>query len=239
LIIDEVLAVGDGEFQKKCLGKMSEVARGGRTVLFVSHNMGAIRSLCTKAIVLRSGKVVANEDVLSAIDRYSSDFEAASTRWDRPTTVQSEPVQFQSIRVGVKGHQPKLTLSCRIIITSEQGSRPALIAVDILDPSFSTIMQAEPKSEPFIGGAAGSYCVDLSIELPPLVPGTYHLDFWIGPHNTQTYDCVKNAISVKIEENPRPGRTFPYTPDHGFIAPLSTAVVTNVASKHQPAALLK
>src|SRR5437762_3404196 len=57
LIIDEVLAVGDAEFQKKCLGKMSEVANGGRTVLFVSHNMGAVRSLCTRGLLLDRGKV--------------------------------------------------------------------------------------------------------------------------------------------------------------------------------------
>jgi lipopolysaccharide transport system ATP-binding protein len=239
LIIDEVLAVGDGEFQKKCLGKMSQVARGGRTVLFVSHNMGSIRNLCTHGIVLRAGKAAAKEDVLSAINRYSSEFEAATMAWERPTTIQSQPVQFQSIQVGLEGTQPKLALSCRFVITYNRDSRPSLIAVDVLDPSFSTIMQAEPKSEPFIGGDAGSYCVDLSIELPPLVPGTYHLDFWLGPHNSQTFDCVKHAISVKIVDNPRPGRTFPYTPDHGFISPLSTAVVTNVAVKHQPAALIK
>jgi lipopolysaccharide transport system ATP-binding protein len=58
LIIDEVLAVGDAEFQKKCLGKMQDVARGGRTVLFVSHNMAAIENLCSNAIALSKGKVV-------------------------------------------------------------------------------------------------------------------------------------------------------------------------------------
>ena len=51
LIIDEVLAVGDAEFQKKCLGKMSEVAGSGRTVIFVSHNMGAVRALCNSGVV--------------------------------------------------------------------------------------------------------------------------------------------------------------------------------------------
>ena len=58
LIIDEVLAVGDAEFQKKCLGKMEEVAGHGRTVLFVSHNMAAISSLCTHAMVLKNGAIV-------------------------------------------------------------------------------------------------------------------------------------------------------------------------------------
>src|SRR5207302_1919584 len=57
LVIDEVLAVGDAEFQKKCLGKMGEVARGGRTVLFVSHNMVAVRNLCTTSIWLDHGRV--------------------------------------------------------------------------------------------------------------------------------------------------------------------------------------
>ena len=56
-MVDEVLAVGDAEFQKKCLGKMSDVAHEGRTVLFVSHNMGAIRSLCGNAILLKSGYI--------------------------------------------------------------------------------------------------------------------------------------------------------------------------------------
>ena len=58
LVVDEVLAVGDSEFQKKCLGKMKDVAEGGRTVLFVSHNMGAIQSLCSRAILLHNGEML-------------------------------------------------------------------------------------------------------------------------------------------------------------------------------------
>src|SRR6201981_3867500 len=59
LLVDEVLAVGDAEFQKKCLGKMGEVARCGRTILFVSHNMGSVASLCESALLLQDGRVVA------------------------------------------------------------------------------------------------------------------------------------------------------------------------------------
>ena len=70
LIVDEVLAVGDAQFQKKCLGKMGEVARGGRTVLFVSHNMQAIRQLCNRAIVLDCGKVIADSDPAEATEKY-------------------------------------------------------------------------------------------------------------------------------------------------------------------------
>lgn len=70
LIIDEVLAVGDAEFQKKCLGKMQEVSRGGRTVLFVSHNMAAVRTLCEKAILLEKGTISHSGDVDEVIDTY-------------------------------------------------------------------------------------------------------------------------------------------------------------------------
>ena len=70
LIIDEVLAVGDAEFQKKCLGKMDEITRSGRTVLFVSHNMTAVRKLCQKVIILDAGKVDFAGEPEAAIDRY-------------------------------------------------------------------------------------------------------------------------------------------------------------------------
>ncbi|MCH2023541.1 MAG: polysaccharide ABC transporter ATP-binding protein [Saprospiraceae bacterium] len=70
LVIDEVLSVGDVEFQKKCLGKMNEVAKGGRTVLFVSHNMGAVRTLCETVIVLNGGKVAFQGDVETGVNIY-------------------------------------------------------------------------------------------------------------------------------------------------------------------------
>jgi lipopolysaccharide transport system ATP-binding protein len=72
LIVDEVLAVGDYEFQKKCLGKIEEVAHGGegRTILFVSHNMGMVRSLCSRCLYLKAGRVVADGDTAKIIDLY-------------------------------------------------------------------------------------------------------------------------------------------------------------------------
>lgn len=70
LIVDEVLAVGDAEFQKKCLGKMKDVAGGGRTVLFVSHNMGAVQSLCSRGIWLKDGKVVADNITEKVVNSY-------------------------------------------------------------------------------------------------------------------------------------------------------------------------
>jgi lipopolysaccharide transport system ATP-binding protein len=70
LVVDEVLAVGDVEFQKKCLGKMSEVSKKGRTILFVSHNMNAIRQLCNHGILLHEGCIVDYNDANSVCDRY-------------------------------------------------------------------------------------------------------------------------------------------------------------------------
>lgn len=70
LLVDEVLAVGDVEFQKKCLGKMGEVARGGRTVLFVSHNMAAIRNLCSRAILIDKGELILDALAEKTIARY-------------------------------------------------------------------------------------------------------------------------------------------------------------------------
>jgi len=73
LIVDEVLAVGDAEFQKKCLGKMGEVSKGeGRTVLFVSHNMAAVQSLCGKGILLNNGKTNSINNVTKIISEYNS-----------------------------------------------------------------------------------------------------------------------------------------------------------------------
>ena len=71
LIVDEVLAVGDAEFQKKCLGKMHEVSRGGRTVLFVSHNMAAISSLTSRSVVLNAGQLAFDGPSAIAVAQYT------------------------------------------------------------------------------------------------------------------------------------------------------------------------
>ncbi|MCG3148395.1 MAG: Vitamin B12 import ATP-binding protein BtuD [Verrucomicrobiae bacterium] len=70
MVVDEVLAVGDAEFQRRCLGKISEVASGGRTILFVSHNMSSIRSLCSRCVWLNAGQVQADADPAAVISRY-------------------------------------------------------------------------------------------------------------------------------------------------------------------------
>lgn len=71
LLIDEVLAVGDAEFQKKCLGKMDEVSKSGRTILFVSHNLSAIRNLCSKAMLIDKGNLIASGNTYEITEQYS------------------------------------------------------------------------------------------------------------------------------------------------------------------------
>lgn len=94
LIIDEVLAVGDAQFQKKCLGKMNEVAQGGRTVLFVSHNTSAILALCRSALLLRHGKTVGHGTAGAVVRQYHEDAAAdEATTFVRPSAI-SESSMF-------------------------------------------------------------------------------------------------------------------------------------------------
>jgi lipopolysaccharide transport system ATP-binding protein len=102
LVVDEVLAVGDAEFQKKCLGKMGQVARQGRTVLFVSHNMAAVSSLCTQALLLDHGRVVQAGAVDRTIQTYLRSFQsevAGIDLSDRADRTGSGEVRFRSFRI--------------------------------------------------------------------------------------------------------------------------------------------
>ena len=94
-------------------------------------------------------------------------------------------------------------------------------------------MQVVPNSEPFIGGSPGDYCIELNIALPPLIPGFYNVDFWIGLHDTETFDFIRDAVTVEVIEGPDPTRT--YRLEHGSIAPTSSAKVTKFSIEPQPA----
>jgi len=93
LLVDEVLAVGDLAFQKKCLGRMKDVSRAGRTVLFVSHNLGAIRNLCSRAMLVRDGRLEAAGPVDAVIDRYVQETtDPGSAAVDLPAAAPDSPV---------------------------------------------------------------------------------------------------------------------------------------------------
>jgi len=105
LLVDEVLAVGDAAFQKKCLGKMGDVAREGRTVLFVSHNMGAVRSLCSRSILLDGGKLIIDGPTEHTLTSYlmstATDLPASvdTSRLPRPSNITSSALRITRVRI--------------------------------------------------------------------------------------------------------------------------------------------
>src|SRR5262249_16647785 len=170
LVVDEVLAVGDAEFQKKCLGKMGDVARGGRAVLFVSHNLAAIRSLCSRAIVLDRGRVVFDGLAEQAIARYTGfGGENLAGRWARQDGHSDSNLYFEEIIVQLDGEQPALQLHIDVRIAGKAQFKPAFVAADVHDATGVTILQAIPTVKPFIH--VPSLDSRITIELPPLIPG--------------------------------------------------------------------
>jgi lipopolysaccharide transport system ATP-binding protein len=99
LIVDEVLAVGDAEFQKKCLGKMQDVAKGGRTVLFVSHNMAAIGSLCNRVVVLGGGRLSFDGEVEAGINSYHKRDKLSSNYFQRNKVPANKSIWISEIEI--------------------------------------------------------------------------------------------------------------------------------------------
>jgi lipopolysaccharide transport system ATP-binding protein len=221
LIIDEVLAVGDTAFQQKCLGRMSQVAQGGQTILFVSHNLGAVRSLCSRVIYLQDGRVVCDDKPDVALQRYLSSSAGESMgAWTRPARAaagtETAVVSFTHISAPqVEGG----SLVMQLTVKAEQAFTPSLLAFDVADAAGVVLLQAMPSQQPVLHGQAGEWKLHVDIRLPHLIPGRYLVSAWMGPHFTQTLDQVQNAVAFEVTLPPQPGRTFPYTPEHGFIAP--------------------
>jgi lipopolysaccharide transport system ATP-binding protein len=222
LIVDEVLAVGDSEFQKKCLGKMKDVAHGGRTVLFVSHNMSAVRNLCERGLMMVNGQNHFDGSAEQAIAEYASATTGHSNlSWKRQHNHSYDRIGFESIDVHLYGQEPRIQLKCRIVLQSSRSGEPVFIAVDICDQLQTPIMQALPFTEPFISGKSGSRQLSLEIDLPRLIPGHYILDFWIGSHFSSTADYVKNAVTFEVVQAPSSDRSFPHSSSHGYLVPES------------------
>lgn len=223
LIVDEVLAVGDAEFQKKCLGKMKEVSTGtGRTVLFVSHNMAAVQSLCDTGVYLKSGAITAVGTVNSVIDKYMSASIAQRTlHWQRPLLSCESSLTIEKVSIELLGVQPRHKLRCRLEVKSHAQSHGAIIAVDLHDHLGAWLMQAIPSLTPLVFNLNTEHSVTVEIELPPLIPGLYPVSIWVGNSLTSTIDWVKEVVQFEIRESPTYGRTIPHNPDRGFCVPIS------------------
>jgi lipopolysaccharide transport system ATP-binding protein len=236
LIVDEVLAVGDAEFQKKCLGKMRDVATGGRTVLFVSHNMAAIRNLCQRAMLLSQGRLALVADVHECIAAYENSTSGShGSIWTRPPTLESGPLSYKSLSVSVEGEQPQLSLRIDFVLQGQGMHKPAFISFDITDAFGVALMQALPVLEGFVYPQEGGQSFQVLVDLPPLVPGQYWISPWVGSHNTETFDMIHQCVAFEVSDSPTLGRTFPYTPaDHGYIVPSSRLALARTGDFGNP-----
>jgi lipopolysaccharide transport system ATP-binding protein len=212
LVVDEVLAVGDAQFQKKCLGKMKAIGSGGRTILFVSHQMGAVQRLCTQAILLERGRVAEAGPTESVVVRYLSNSQATVTPgdWvnvaDLPREAGSNQARFTGVRhhstAAVDGHpRPDGTLEVAIIIDSDQARQVPSLAVTFYDRFNTKLVNADTLS---LGQAValkrGLNEIRLQIDSLHLNPGSYTLGLWLAA-GSHVYDHVPEASVVEIVDS--------------------------------------
>jgi lipopolysaccharide transport system ATP-binding protein len=208
LLVDEVLAVGDAAFQKKCLGKMSDVARHGRTILFVSHNTAALLNLCDRGILLEKGRLVADDAIEPVIQRYLKSLRA-TTPWDlskhqdrqgrgrvRFTRVRFEDESGNTIEHGVSGEPLVVALdyesadnrplpNCRASVTFYDGLGQTLFNCS------SELVVSDPIALPPSGAIR---CV---IPQLPLSRNQYVLTLFLEV-NREIEDWLQNAIELDV-----------------------------------------
>lgn len=217
LIVDEVLAVGDAEFQKKCLGKMGDVSKfEGRTILFVSHNMDSIINLCKTVLVLEKGMIKYNGPAMAGVEYYQQNYHAKiSNRWIR----ENNPAlpHFKELNLELSGNQPQLVLTVSFKVSSEGSYPPAYVAFGIKGSSGSIIMEAIPSNKAVVKfeGAESSY--RCAIQLRGFIPGVYSIYAWMGPNATEHYEWLHDILVFEITKSPVKDRIFPYHPNNGFI----------------------
>ena len=204
LVVDEVLAVGDAVFQKKCLGKMGDVAKQGRTVLFVSHNMAAVRSLCHSGILLERGQVAMHASVEAVVDRYMHESQNISLQDDDSrfpisnsqygiaiTSIQARIVhegELSSlvIDVDLEASRPQNNIGIGISLTSMSG-----VKVCVLGPSVTNYV---------IDSFTGHASCRLSCENVGqyLAGGDYILDLWVAKPRTEYLIRLEDVTMLTI-----------------------------------------
>ncbi|HEV8370408.1 MAG TPA: ABC transporter ATP-binding protein [Pyrinomonadaceae bacterium] len=209
LVVDEVLAVGDAGFQKKCLGRMRDVASEGRTVLFVSHNMAAVSALCSKAMVLWQGEVqYPLGDVHAAVENYLSQVsDIAKTnltaRTDRQGIGEIRIVDFGSF--DSKGNELEYLstgqeIDFRIYYSSNvDKSENVTVAVGITSQvgAFVSMLSNELSGNSFQTDCKEGYFV-CKIRKLPLAPGNYTVNLIIRSNET-IQDWIQEAVTLVVE----------------------------------------
>jgi len=221
MIIDEVLAVGDAGFQKKCMGKMEDVSRSGRTILFVSHDLNAVSNLCKKAILLEGGAIKCSGNTQEVISAYMQSADVSST-WSQKKVI-TKP-HFKTVGVKLKGEQPAHKLEVNFEIQCAADMLPAFVAFDISDKKSTPLGQAIPVLDPFITAANEIKKYKVEIDLPAIVPGDYYIGVWLGPHYNETYDWQKECVEFSILDSPQKNRTYPHANAAGVLVPNSRLI---------------
>ena len=224
LIVDEVLAVGDAEFQKKCLGKMGEVSKGeGRTVLFVSHNMGAVHNLCNKAVLLDNGKVIDFSLVSKVIQTYQQN-KNLKNHWSQKNLLVQKS-HISSVEVIVCGEQPNLQLKIITdVFVKEELNKKAFLAYYIGSQDSTPIMESIPDYNFIDCSKNNSQTVEVLIDIQGIIPGTYTLGVWFGIEHSIELDWQKEIVQFEITDFPDLNRTIEYPKHAGFIVPRSLII---------------
>jgi lipopolysaccharide transport system ATP-binding protein len=209
LVVDEVLAVGDMEFQRKCLGKMDEVSREGRTVLFVSHNMATIARLCGRCIMLKQGKILIDGPTDAVISEYLAEGARASTtplheRTDRIGNGKARLMHVElldedgrSVDHPASGH----SLRIRVHYRWEGQDAPLLgelILIIKRDDAIQFILSNTMCSAEPIQLRKEGY-IDMFVPAIPLPSGLYSLDPVLNaPGQSEVFDAVSNALLFEV-----------------------------------------
>ncbi|MBW8010756.1 MAG: ABC transporter ATP-binding protein [Chloroflexi bacterium] len=232
LLIDEVLAVGDAEFQKKCLGKMDEVAHGGRTILFVSHNMSHIQKLCQETIIFDSGKILFQGSAQEAIPKYLSSFENT----DSSVSLMDTPRQkgfgtdckftFCAFKNSSNNQTNKLrfgesfTLSLEITTKKDTDNLDIMLRVE--SPLYPNIINAVSRNQNKYYAIQKNKNLEINVTFQDLKlnPGDYHFSLFIV-HKGTVIDKVERAIGFTILEAYDP-EYMPFVDNLGIVASMPT-----------------
>jgi lipopolysaccharide transport system ATP-binding protein len=211
LVVDEVLAVGDAEFQKKCLGRMNDVAHEGRTVLFVSHNMQAVRRLCERAILLEGGKLTMEGDVAAVAQHYLASLESADDgrrHWGDPQARPgNEIARILEVRVTGEDDEPSGSFYSNnpINITVE-------FDVSVVDPAFTvgvdvmttdgvwvfTSYQRDMADDAVPAIVKGRNAFRCTIPAGLLNGGRYVLNLRVSLHNRRFIALEENVLHFDV-----------------------------------------
>lgn len=223
LVVDEVLAVGDAEFQKKCLGKMGDVAQQGRTVLFVSHNMSAILRLTQEAIVLNKGQMIMRGPTQEAVDFYlsSGQSQAGERLWEADE-IPAASAPFKPISLKVKDGRGKVvdtvrstepvTLEFEYELTSpitglRVGFYLSTMRGEYVLTSFDT--DTPQLFEKFDSRKAGRYVSRAQIPADIFNEGRYSIGVNASSFGVRRYFMDENAIAFNVDISGAPGTQWP------------------------------